>query len=54
MDILIFYLFWINTVIHVLPEAPIRGRTNPKFYRKRQSKFLPNFIMKKNKFIVFI
>jgi len=34
MDVLHF-LFWINTTIHVLPEAPIREiteRANPKIY----------------------
>jgi len=39
MDVLHF-LFWINTVIHVLPETPIRkvtGRANPKIDRISQS-----------------
>jgi len=42
------FLFWINTVIHVLPEAPIQEITrqaNSKFYRKRQSKNLSDFII---------
>ena len=42
------FLFWINTVIHVLPEAPIQkitGRANPKFYRKHQPENLSNFII---------
>jgi len=43
------FLFWINVVIHVLPKTPIwevTGRTNPKFYRKRQSKNLPDFVIR--------
>jgi len=49
-----FFLFWINTVIHVLLKAPIQeitGHVNLKFYRKRQSENLPDFIIrnKKNK-----
>jgi len=42
------FLFWIDTIIHVLPEASIReitGCANPKIYRKRQSKNLPDFII---------
>jgi len=38
------FLFWINTVIHVLPEAPIQKITI-KFYWKRQSKNFPDFIV---------
>jgi len=52
MDVLHFFLFWINTVIHVLLEAPIwdiTGHTNLKFYRKRQSKNLPNFTIQNAK-----
>jgi len=50
------FLFWINIVIHVLPEAPlweITGRANLKFYRKCQSENLPVFIIRnaKNKCI---
>jgi len=46
MDVLHF-LFWMNTVIHVLPEAPIQEDTgvNPKFYQKCQFKNLPDFII---------
>ena len=46
------FLFWINTVIHVLPEAPIweiTERANMKFDRKRQSKILPDFIIRNTK-----
>jgi len=52
MNVLHFLLFWINTVIHVLSKAPIQeviGRANPKFYRKHQSKNLPDFGNAKNK-----
>ena len=54
------FLFWINTIIHVLPEASIReitGCINPKIYQKRQSVNLPDFIIcntKKNKCIFYI
>jgi len=48
MDILHF-LFWINTVINVLPEVAIRKVTecfNPKFYQKCQFKsLLQNFFV---------
>jgi len=48
------FLFWINTIIHVLPEISIQkitGRANPKFYRKCQSENLSDFVIqnKKNK-----
>jgi len=51
------FLFWIKTVIHVLPEAPIRkitGRANPKFYQKGQSEILPDFIIGIKKMYSFI
>jgi len=54
------FLFWINTIIHVLPETSIQeitGCANPKIDRKRQSKNLPDFIIqntKKNKYTVHI
>jgi len=46
------FLFWINIIIHVLPEASIWKITecaNPKIYRKRQSKNLPDFIIRNTK-----
>ena len=54
------FFIWINTIIHVLPEASIRENTrctNPKIYRKHQSKNLPDFIIQnteKNKNVQFI
>jgi len=51
MDVLHF-LFWINTIIHVLPKASIweiTGCTNPKIYRKRQSENLLDFIIRNTK-----
>jgi len=59
IDVLHF-LFCINTIIHLLPEASIweiTRCTNPKIYRKCQSENLPDFIIrntKKNKCIVYI
>ena len=43
------FLFWIDTIIHVISEASIQeitGCANPKIYWKRQSKNLPDFIIR--------
>jgi len=54
------FLFWINTIIHVLPEASIQeitGCTNSKIYWKHQSENLPDFVIrnrKKNKSTIYI
>jgi len=46
------FLFWINTITHVLPETSIReitGCANPKIYWKRQSENLPDFRIRNTK-----
>ena len=57
---LCIFLFWINTIIHVLLKTSIQeiiGCANPKIYWKCQSENLPDFIIrntKNNKCTVYI